>query len=185
MVNDSAVAKVLETTQPLLGKMTEIAVGIVILLVGFSVGVLAKKLLKRLLQELELNALLRKVSLPYDGEKWLSVGASWLVYVFTVLIFLDHVGIRSYALYLFAGALLLLVLLTFFVGLKDVIPNLIGWLVIQKQGHIKVGRSITVKEIAGVVERISYLETEIRTERGDTLYVPNALFLKSKFRVRE
>mgnify|MGYP001564115788 CR=1 FL=1 len=166
-------------------KATTIAVGVVILFVGLSIGLLAKKVLQRLLQEIGLNKILGKVGVTQDLEKALSIIASWLIYLFTVLYFLEHLGIRSYALYLFAGALLLLVILTFIVGLKDIIPNFVGWLVIQKQGHIKVGRNLAVKEIAGVVERVGFLETEIRTERGDVLYVPNALFLKSKFRLRE
>ena len=42
-----------------------------------------------------------------------------------------------------------------------------------------------VKEISGIIEKTGYLETEIKTENGDILYVPNSLFLKSKYRLRK
>ena len=79
----------------------------------------------------------------------------------------------------------MLLILTFLVGLKDIIPNFVAWVVIQKRELIREGRKIEVREISGVVEKIGYLETEIKTENGDTLYVPNSLFLKSKTRVKK
>ena len=78
----------------------------------------------------------------------------------------------------------MLLVLTFIVGLKDVIPNFVAWLVLQKDEKITIGRMVEVREIAGRVEKIGYLETEIKTEPGDTLYVPNILFLKSTFKVK-
>jgi len=44
---------------------------------------------------------------------------------------------------------------------------------------------VEVREIAGKVEKVGYLETEIRTDSGDILYVPNSLFLKSKFKIKK
>ena len=88
-------------------------------------------------------------------------------------------------LYLILGAILILIILTFLVGLKDVIPNFVGWIYLQRGNKVVVDKIIEVKEIYGTVERIGYLETEIRTENGDVLYVPNSLFLKSKYKVKK
>ena len=55
----------------------------------------------------------------------------------------------------------------------------------QKKGNIKEGHRVEVKEIYGLVEKIGYLETEIKTDNDDVLYVPNSLFLKSKFRLKK
>lgn len=184
MINDTAVT-VLETTQSLLDKITNIAVGIVILLIGFGIGILVKKILQKVLAEIGLNKVMGKVGISHNLEKWISSIVSYAVYLFTIIFFLDHLGIRSIVLYLFVGAILMLIILTFIVGLKDVIPNFIGWLVIQKKGRIKEGRRVEVREISGLVEKVGYLETEIKTESGDILYVPNSLFLKSKFRLRK
>jgi len=79
----------------------------------------------------------------------------------------------------------MLLTLTLIVGLKDVIPNFIGWIYLQRKGMITAGKHIAIKEIAGEVEHVGYLETEIRTDKDDLLYVPNSLFLKSKFKIKK
>jgi small-conductance mechanosensitive channel len=162
-----------------------IAIGIVIILIGFGIGVLVKKILAKLLHELGLNKVMSKVGIRHDLEKWVSSITSYVIYLFTIVFFLDYLGIKSIVLYLIVGAVLMLVILTLLVGLKDVIPNFIGWLFIQKKGAFKEGRRVDVKEIHGTVEKVGYLETEIKTESGDILYVPNSLFLKSKFRIKK
>ncbi len=163
----------------------DIVAGIIILLVGFGLGILAKKIVYRILKEIHLNRIMSNVGITYNLEKGVSVIISYIIYLFTIVFFLDHLGITSIAIYLIAGAILALLVLTFIVGLKDVIPNFVAWILLQRKGKVVVGRNIDVKEIHGRVERIGYLETEIKTERGDILYVPNSLFLKTKFWVRK
>ena len=160
-----------------------IAIGVVILLAGFALGLLIKRFLKRILQEIKLNHAMSSIGIMYNLENGLSAIISYIVYLFTIIFFLDYLGIRTVVLYLFAGAILMLVILSVLVGLKDITPNLIGWLYLQRKKHIREGRHVEVREISGIVERVGYLETEIRTDRGDILYVPNSLFLKSKHRI--
>lgn len=163
----------------------QIAVGIIVLLVGFALGVLAKKLLYKLLKEIELNKIMSKVDVRADLEIIISSIVSYAIYLVTIIIFLKQINIIPiYLVYLLVGIILTLILLTFIVGLKDIIPNFVAWLLLQKRGNIKEGRKVEIKEIAGMVEKVGYLETEIRTERGDTLYIPNSLFLKSKFKIK-
>ena len=162
-----------------------IAVGIAILLIGFAIGILVKKFLHRLLKEIGLNKVFSKVGVTYNLETVISSIASYVIYLFTIVIFLDKLGIKSVVLYLFVGGVLMLLILTFLVGLKDVIPNFVAWIFIQRKGKVQEGHHVNVREIAGVVEKVGYLETEIKTEMGDILYVPNSLFLKSKLRVKK
>jgi small conductance mechanosensitive channel len=184
MVNETiAVNGVVETAQSYVYTIT---IGIVILLVGFSLGVLAKKFLLRVLKEVELNKIITKVGITYNLEKWISNIISFVIYFFTIIFFLEQFNIKSiWILYLIAGAILMLVILTFLVGIKDIIPNLIGWIIIQKKGKIKEGKSVEIKEIQGIVEKVGFLETEIKTENGDVLYLPNSLFIKSKFKLKK
>ncbi len=161
-----------------------IIVGVVILLIGFGVGILAKKILIKILHEIELNKIMAKVGITYNLEKSVSVLVSYVIYLITIVLFLRELGIDSIVLYLVLGGVLTLIILTFLVGLKDVIPNFMGGLMIRRKGKLKEGKDITVNEIHGVIEKIGYLETEIKTHHGDILYVPNALFMRKKFKVR-
>ena len=161
-----------------------IAAGIGILLIGFALGILAKKLVYRILKEVELNKIMSKVNVTYNLEQWISSIISYLIYLVTVVFFLNQLGITSIVLYLIVGGVLMLVILTLLVGLKDVIPNFVAWALLQRRRFFRVGRRVEVKEISGVIEKIGLLETEIKTDKGDILYVPNTLFLKSKLKMR-
>lgn len=163
----------------------DITFGVALLFIGFAIGIIVKKIVYKMLKSMELNKVTSKAGINHDLEKWISSLASFMIYLITIIIFMNHLGITSTVLYLITGAVLMLLILTFIVGLKDVIPNFVAWIVIQKRELIHEGRKIDIREITGVVEKIGYLETEIKTENGDTLYVPNYLFLKSKMRVRK
>ena len=181
MVNATAIT-VVETAQ---SYFYTIVIGMVILLVGFGIGVLAKKLLKKVLKEIELNKIMNKVGISSNIEGAISSIVSYLIYLITIVFFLNQLGIASVVLYIVVGAILMLLILTFLVGLKDVIPNFIAWLIIQKRGKLKEGHRVDIKEISGRIEKIGYLETEIKTDNNDILYVPNNLFIKSKFKLRK
>ncbi len=162
-----------------------IAIGFVILIAFFILGILIKKIVYKVLKEFELNKIMSKIGITSNVEKGISWLLSFLIYLVGIALFLDQLNILNKIFLLVIGAILMLIILTFFVGLKDVIPNLVAWVFIQRKGTIKEGRRVEVREIAGVVENVGYLETEIRTERGDILYVPNALFMKSKFSLKK
>ena len=181
MVNET-VTTIVGTAESYFSLIVE---GVIILIVGFGLGIFAQKLLNKVLKKMELNQIMGKVGITYNLEKWISLVASYVIYLLFIIFFLDHLGIRNIVVYLVLGAVLMLLVLTFIVGLKDVIPNLVAWIILHKDERITVGRRVEVKEISGRVERIGYLETEIITDHDDTLYVPNLLFLKSKFKVKK
>ncbi len=156
----------------------------VILLVGFILGILAKKFIYRILKEIELNTILKVIGIRTDLEKWISSIISYLIYFITLIFFLEQLQIASIVLYLIAGGIFTLLILTFIVGIKDTIPNFVAWIILQRKNHLKVGMEIEIKEIAGEIEKIGCLETEIRTKHDDILYIPNSLFLKSKFKIK-
>ncbi len=162
----------------------KIILSTIILLVGFILGILAKKFIYRLLKEIELNTILKVIGIRSDLEKWISSIISYLIYFITIIFFLEQLQIASIVLYLIAGGILTLLILTFIVGIKDIIPNFVAWMIIQKKKHLKIGMEIEIKEIVGEIEKIGCLETEIRTKHDDVLYIPNSLFLKSKFKIK-
>jgi small-conductance mechanosensitive channel len=162
-----------------------IIVAVIILLVGFALGILAKKLVYRVLKEVGLNKIMSSVGVTIDVEKSVSIVVSFVIYLITIVFFLNQLGITSVVLYLVLGGIITLIILTFLVGLKDVIPNFVAWIVIQRRGKVKHGRRVEIREIAGTVERVGFLETEIRTHNDDVLYVPNVLFIKNKFKMKK
>ncbi len=165
--------------------ITRLVIGFVILLVGLCLGILVRKIVYKILQRVELNSVLAKAGIIHDVESAISLVVAFVIYLVTLVIFLNQLGITSVVVYIVLGAILMLIVLTFVVSLKDVSPNAVAWVVLMRLGKIKVGSKVEVCEIKGVVERIGLLETEIKTGQGDVLYVPNSLFVKQKMWVRE
>ena len=174
--------EVFTTAESILYKIT---ISIIVLLVGLCLGILIKKIVYKILQQIELNSTLSKAGITHDMERLISLVVAFVIYLITFVIFLNQLGITSIVVYFIVGAILMLIILTFVVGLKDVIPNVVAWIAIVKRGKIKIGSKIEIREIKGIVERIGLLETEIKTEKGDILFVPNSLFVKQKMWLKE
>lgn len=161
----------------------QLIVGIIILLGMLALGVLVRKFLQRFLGELGLNRTLSKKGFDRDWESGISSVCFYAISVFGVVLFLDKLGLTSLVIFLIIILLLALLLLTTFVGLKDVPKNILGGILIRKEGKLRVGKLLTLESISGVIEKIGWLETQLETSRGDILYVPNALFRKGKYKV--
>lgn len=153
---------------------------VVILLVGLVIGLVVRKVLKKVLKEIELDKTIKKLGKDYSLEKKISSLAAYLVYLITLFLVLEQLRVTSVVLYIILGAVLLLVGLTFFIGIKDFLPNLIGGIIVYRKGY-KVGRKIKVNgRVEGKIEKMGLLEMEVKTEKGDKIYVPNSLLIKSK-----
>ncbi len=164
--------------------LNQIAVGIVILIAGLALGLLVKKVAFRILQEIELNKMMSGLGFTYNAERGISSLLSAAIYLTTIILFLDQFGIKSIVIYILAGGVVLLILLTFLVGLKDVLPNLWGGIIVRRKNSLRAGQYLELPEVSGMVQHLGYLETEIKTKRGDVLYVPNSLLPKNKPRTK-
>ncbi len=158
----------------------KIIVAVVILLVGLTIGLLVKRILNKILHEIELDKIVKRLGKSYSLEKRISDLAAYLIYFITLVIFLNQLGIASIVLYILVGAVLLLLGATFLLGIKDFIPNLVAGLMIYKKGYWKKGKKIKIDEIEGKIEKIGLVEMEIKTKKGDKIYLPNSLLIKSK-----
>src|SRR3989344_2110302 len=80
-----------------------ILAGVAILFMGFALGIFAKKLVFRFLQEIEFNDIMRKFGLQYDLEKWISSVISYVIYGVAIVLFLEQLKIKSTVLYIVVG----------------------------------------------------------------------------------
>ena len=157
----------------------DIVIGIVILLAGLGVGTLVKKIVRAALYQIGFNSIAKRVGIKSDIERWAGSIIALVIYIISIVFFLDRLGIRSVVVYLMIGGVLTIFALTVIVGIKDVIPNAVAGIYFKKK-KLKVGKKIKVSNIVGVIESVGYLKTKIKTRKGDLLHVPNHLFLKKQ-----
>jgi len=62
--------------------------------------------------------------------------------------------------------------------LKDYVNNIIDGLIILFSENLKINDYIIVDDYKGVINHITLLETELRTDEGDIVHIPNTLLLE-------
>ena len=97
-----------------------------------------------------------------------------------MVFFLKQLGVVSITLYLLIGAILLLIGATFLISIKDFIPNFIAGLVLYRKVDWEKGKEIKFNGVKGKIEKLGLLEIEIKSKKGEKIYVPNSLLTKSK-----
>ncbi len=167
------------------GFLDKAVIALIIVLVGFIVGRLVGRLLWKVLHEIELDTILNKAGFTMPLEHTISTLIAYLIYFIAIVMALNHLGLTAVALYIIVGGAVVLVIIATVLGIKDFIPNMIAGIFIYRKGLFKEGQTIIVKNVEGKVRRVSIVETELETKKGDLIYVPNSLLVKSTLMVRK
>ncbi len=163
--------------------LNNIVLFFLILFIGFLVGKIAGRLVRRLLSDIKADVSIRRIAGgKLSLEKGASALASFLIYAASIILALNAVGLTTTVLEIILAILVLAILVSAFLALRDVIPNLAQGLALH--GKLKEGDAIRLEHAEGVITAISLLETSIMTKNGDTIIVPNALFARTSVRVK-
>lgn len=161
--------------------INKILTPIIILLIGFIIARLISKFAKKILSEIELNNILKKATgFKPKFEEAISNVIRYFIYFITLAIALDQVGITGVVIYMVSGAILIVLIITILLGIKDFIPNLISGLSLIRAGFINQGDNIKVKDLEGKIIKISLTETRIKTKKGDIINIPNSHLTKNE-----
>lgn len=165
--------------------LSNLIITLIILLVGFILGRLVGRLVGKLLHELEVDRILGRAGFTVPLERNLSTVISYLIYFIAVVMALNQLGLTTAVLYIIVGGAVLLVLIATVLGIKDFIPNMIAGFFIYRKNLFHEGQRILVKNIEGRVKQVNIVETELETDRGDIIYIPNSLLVKSTLMIKK
>jgi len=164
--------------------VTKFIVATIIIIIGFIIGKIAGRFVAKLSKELEINKILKKAGLKLNFESILSTGTSYIIYFFTLVIALNQIGMTTTILNMLGAAVLVLVVLSALLAMKDFLPNMIAGFLIFQKGLFKVGDYVKVHKFEGKVKKITLFETQIQTKKKDLIHVPNSNFTKSEIVVK-
>ncbi len=153
---------------------------IVILFVGFIIGRIFGKVLLKILHEAELNSWANKIQIKFSLEDLLSKSIELVVYIITIFLTFDQLGIAKLILYFILVFLALIIIASLILGIRDFIPNYFSGLKIKNK--LKVGSSLKVGSIQGVVEKRTLIETKLRTNKGDLFLIPHSYLARLFYR---
>jgi len=176
-----------ENTVGVLGNFfSNLVIAVVILLIGFIIGKILGRLIHKGLSELDVDKTLKKGGVKFGIEGFVSKVIEYFIYFLTIIFALNQIGLTTIVLYMIAGVVLIILAVSFILGIKDFIPNFISGIVIYRRGSfIKKGNKIKVNGIEGKVIALTFLEIRIKTKKGDIIYLPNSFITKSKVVVKK
>ncbi|HLC84746.1 MAG TPA: mechanosensitive ion channel domain-containing protein, partial [Candidatus Nanoarchaeia archaeon] len=153
-------------------------IGVLLLLVGIIIGRVAGTLVQKFLHSVGLNSLVaRGTKAKAPIEQIVSYFVKGIIYAAFVLMALNTLSLTTPALTIIAIALLIVVGLSIFLGIKDVIPNTIAGLRLHKR--LKKGDRISFERITGEITELNLTDTLLKTNSGDTLCIPNVRLLRN------
>jgi len=164
---------------------TKFVIATVILLIGFIIGRIAGRLIQRVLHEIELNKILGKAGIKLSLEEILSSLATYFIYFITVIWALDSLGLTTTILTMISAAFLILFVISVLLGVKDFFPNIISGFFIYRKEIIRPGDKLKVDNLAGTVKKISLTETEVKTNKGDIIYIPNSTLTRKEIIIKK
>ncbi|MBN1502223.1 mechanosensitive ion channel [Candidatus Woesearchaeota archaeon] len=164
---------------------SRIVVAFIIMLLGFILGKFLGKVITKSLREIEANKLVRNATgIKVDIETILGSLASYITYSLTLLATLDQVGLKNIVLYMLVAAILAILIITFILSVKDLIPNLVSGIYILRKKKIKENDKIRLDNIEGKVVHIGLIQMQLITDKNDMIYVPNSTVVKSKIEIK-
>ncbi|MBT3720625.1 mechanosensitive ion channel [archaeon] len=158
---------------------------ILIFLVGFILGNISGKLLYKFLKEIEVNSILKNLTgLKLNLDHLISNIISYAIYFLALVAALEQLGIANIILYLLSAAVIIVILVSFFIAIRDFIPNLIAGFYLYSKEKLKDGCKIEVEDIKGTLLHVDLLHVRIKTKNGDIIYIPNSKVIKSKIKIK-
>jgi small-conductance mechanosensitive channel len=162
------------------------AVAIIILILGFVFGRIAGKLVQRVLHEIELNLIIKKATGVKLGLEELIVKVlTYFIYFISIIWALNELGLTTTILTMISGAALIIIIVSVLLAIKDFIPNAFAGFLIHRKRQMKLGDKIKTDGLQGRITRISLIETEIKTPKGDIIYIPNSILTKKQVMIRK
>jgi hypothetical protein len=150
--------------------ITNIVAGLIILGVGILIADILAKLSKKLLESFELERVLGKRFPIYD---LLSSIVRFMVYIVAIVWSVFQMGFEWIVLIMVCGFLGIVLIWKVLMSIREFVPNYIAKLKFKP----KKGRKFKY-HFNGRLKEVGLLESKVKTEEGELLYVPNKLFSK-------
>ncbi len=93
---------------------------------------------------------------------------------------LSQLGLTTTVLHMISAAVIVIVIISIFLSIKDFVPNFMAGIFIHRKGFVNEGDKIRVKGVEGRIIHLNLVETRIKTKKGDVIYLPNVLLTRNE-----
>ncbi len=163
------------------GFISKVIVAAIILLMGFILGRIIGKIVQKVLHEMEVDKIIKKAAhIKISIEEILSHITTYFIYFIAIIMALKHIGLATDVLNIVSWAIMIVIIISFFLGIKDFIPNVMAGFTIHRKNFIEEGDFIKIKNMEGKVIHINLIETKIQTKKKDIIHIPNSILTKNE-----
>lgn len=155
---------------------------IVILLIGIFVGRFCGNLLKKILNELNTDKILKEGGVKVPIEEFFGNALKYLIFFAAIIMALNQLGLATTVLYIILIVILIIIIILIILAFKDFVPNVTAGFFIHQKRNLNVGDFISVNDVNGEIITINLVETKIKTKNGDIMYIPNSMLTKNNVR---
>lgn len=153
-----------------------------IIFIGFLVGKILGRLIKKILADIKTDEFCRNhLNIKFSIERTLASLIASIIYIASVLFALDAIGFTAALVEILLLIVIVAILLSLLFAIKETFQNA-GARFMWKQA-LKPGAYIRMEETEGEIKAINLLDTVIETRNGDTIIVPNGLFLNRTVKI--
>lgn len=159
--------------------LINIITAFLILILGLVIANIIKNIIRRFLRGIELNRILEKnIKIKIKLEESLSTFIKYLIYLTTIIIALDQLGLPTRVLKIVVILVFAIIIIVIVLAFKDWVPNLIAGFYIFKSRKVNRGDVIQINGVKGKIMAINFLETKIETKNKEIIFIPNSNIIK-------
>jgi small-conductance mechanosensitive channel len=114
-----------------------------------------------------------KTPFPEAIERWVVRASKYVIYAAGLLATIAISGFDLTSVIVGLGAFSIAISF----AMSTVIQNFVSGLLVQADRAFSIGDEIKVQSFEGTVQKISVRTTVVQTKEGDTVFIPNSMFL--------
>jgi len=160
---------------------TRISVAIFLVIFGLILGKILGRVVKKVLAEIKLDKLIKSMTgISFRMESIFSSIVTYFIYFIFVIWALEKVGLGSIVLNILAGGVVIIVIISLLLGIKDFLPNAVAGLFLNIKGIVNEDDWIKSDNIEGKVIKVELIDTILETKKKDIIFIPNSVLVRSK-----
>ena len=130
--------------------LVKLSFAILTFLLGFILGKIVERVVYKVLKEIELNNLIKNsTGLRLNADHIISHILSYTIYFLSLVAALEQIGLANTILYLLSAAAIAIILISFFLAIRDFIPNVMAGFYLYTKENLKDGKFVEIDDIKG------------------------------------
>lgn len=144
----------------------------VIVVVQVVISLAATYVIAKIVSKM-LEKIFEKTPFPEVIEIWIVRISKYVVYIIGLLVAISVSGFDLTSVIVGLGAFSIAISF----AMSTVIQNFVSGILVQADKAFSIGDEIKVQNFEGTVRKVSVRTTIIETKEGDTVFIPNSIFI--------